>query len=144
MGVLWDQMFDGANDVDVLDELAALPEWQRNLMAIHIVFYDWANGAFHQVYSNSTGEVVPEAIQAYRAVGLGDAAGILERTLDVFGDKYSREQSARREFLGSLVGESEVREDWDPFIDLDVEYSRLTDRAAYGKALDDYVEFHAR
>src|SRR5262245_6128937 len=88
-----------------------------HLFAAHWCQSEVCNGGFHQFFSNSTGVLAPEALEAFRAIGLSEWAGVLDEAVAFFGNPYPREQARRLERLASHVSRS--REEWDPFYRLD-------------------------
>jgi hypothetical protein len=74
------------------------------------------NGGFHQFFSNSTGVLAPEAVEAYRAIGIPEWAEIVAEAMQFFGEPYPRERFDR-ELPERTYGED--REEWDPFYALD-------------------------
>ena len=57
------------------------------------------NGGLEQFFSNDTGVLAPEAVEACREVGLPDLASHLEKAMAWFGQPYPRERSAREDAL---------------------------------------------
>ena len=58
------------------------------------------NGGFLQLFWNSTGMLVPEAVGCFRAVGALDIAETLESAMSFFGLSYPRERLDRMKILG--------------------------------------------
>jgi Domain of unknown function (DUF4375) len=88
-----------------------------HLFAAHWCQSEVRNGGFHQFFSNSTGVLAPEAVAAFRAIGLEEWASLLREAMRFFGESYPREQDKRRELLATVPGNK--REEWDPFYALD-------------------------
>ena len=75
------------------------------------------NGGLHQFFSNPTGVLAPEALAAFRAMALLDAAQAVEEAMFYFGTPYPREIQERQVRLAAVPGKS--RAEWDPFYNLD-------------------------
>lgn len=75
------------------------------------------NGGFHQFFSNPTGVLAPEALAAFRAMGLSEWASLLEEAMRFFGVPYPRDRMVRQELLAAVPGDQ--REESDPFDALD-------------------------
>jgi hypothetical protein len=86
----------------VLSQLAALRPPSKNLLAAYWLFSEVENGAFPQFFWNSTGVLAPEALAAFRELGLAEAAVAIEKAMHLFGDPYPRDDAARQEILGPI------------------------------------------
>ncbi len=75
------------------------------------------NGGFYQFFWNTTGLLAPEAVEAFRAMGLIDWAETLAEAMEFFGHPYPRERAERQKHLPGWT--KEPREKWDPFSALD-------------------------
>ncbi len=84
---------------DVVGALAALPPGMAQLLAAHWCQYEVLNGGFHQFFFNSTGVLAPEAVQAFRTIGLDAWADALVAAMAHFGAAYPRERDARTALL---------------------------------------------
>jgi hypothetical protein len=94
----------------------ALPSKAGHLLAAHWCQSEIRNGGLHQFFSNSTGVLAPEALAAFRAIGLAEWADVLAEAMRFFGEPYPRERAIRQELLDARPGE--LREEWDPFFAL--------------------------
>lgn len=96
---IWDQIsiYDGAEKF--LAQFEAAPLIPRHLFAAHWLQSEVCNGGLHQFFSNSTGILAPEALAAFRAMGLAEWADILAEAMEFFGKQYPRERDARDAFL---------------------------------------------
>src|SRR5262249_16681480 len=89
-----------------------------HLFASHWCVSEVCNGGLHQFFGNSTGVLAPEALEAFRALGLTEIANILAEAMRFFGTPYPRERDKRWEMLRPKDRGKDSRE-WDPFDDLD-------------------------
>src|SRR2546428_5812727 len=124
---IWDRVsiYDGPEVF--LDQVSKVSQVQKHLFAAHWCQSEVRNGGLHQFFSNDTGVLAPEAVDAFRMVGLEQCATALARAMSFFGNTYPRERSTREDSLDDL----EVREpeNWDPFTEMDqVFYSALENR----------------
>ena len=122
-----------------LETYSAAPQVARDLFAAHFCESEVSNGGLHQFFSNPTGVLAPEAEEAFRRLGLTDAAAILAEAMSFFGHPYPREQDDRLARLQSVPGEN--REQWDPFFQRDEAfYATLgPDHSRFFKAMDAYA-----
>jgi hypothetical protein len=113
----WDKIniYDGP--AVFLATYAAAPLVPRVLFAACFCESEVSNGGLHQFFTNSTGILAPEAVEAFRRVGFGAAAAILEEAMAFFDTPYPRDQEVRVARLRAVPGER--REEWDPFFRLD-------------------------
>jgi hypothetical protein len=110
---LWDSIsiYDGP-DVFLRQFASARPE-AGLLFAAHWCQSEVYNGGFEQFFSNPTGVLAPEALVAFRAIGLHEWAAILEEAMRFFGEPYPRDQRGRERKLTRPRGVP--RERWRPF-----------------------------
>ena len=108
-------IYDGPDDF--IHSFRALPPVAGHLLAAHWCQSEVRNGGLHQFFSNSTGVLAPEAMAAFRAIGLADWAEILAAAMEFFGEPYPRERAARLALLDGRPGRQ--RKEWDPFDELD-------------------------
>lgn len=83
------------------------------LFAAHWCQSEVNNGGFEQFFSNPTGVLAPEALDAFGTIGLDEWAAILEDAMRFFGDAYPRDQRVRERKLARPRGVA--REQWRPF-----------------------------
>jgi hypothetical protein len=137
---VWRSLSIYAPPTEFVEQFSALPTKVRHLFAAHWCQSEVRNGGFHQFFSNSTGVLAPEALAAFRAMGLTEWAAILEEAMRFFGEPYPRERGARLELLSRGRG---PREEQDPFSRLDEQFyawlvAEDTDR--WCRAADAYAE----
>jgi hypothetical protein len=75
-------------------------EKQRVLFAAHWAQSEIMNGGLGQFFSNSTGVLAPEAVEAFKALGMSKCASILSEAMKFFGENYPRERALREEAFG--------------------------------------------
>lgn len=93
-----------------------------HLFAAHWCQSEVRNGGLHQFFSNSTGVLAPEAVEAFRAIGLYEWTKILEEAMAYFGHPYPRDQDERLRILSRA--RRKKRTEWDPFYQLDERFYR--------------------
>jgi len=79
------------------------------LYATHMCASEVHNGGFLQLFWNSTGISVPEAVEGYRAMGMNGLAELVESTARLLGDPYPRNRDDRWDAL--LVSSGRTSED---------------------------------
>ena len=82
-------------------EFARLPTRIGDLLAAHWTLSEISNGGLHQFFSNPTGVLAPEAVQAFDRMGLSEVAQLIRQAMAHFGSSYPRELQERELFLGS-------------------------------------------
>jgi Domain of unknown function (DUF4375) len=139
----WDSVgiYDGP--VIFQRDFETLPLPVRHLLAVHWCDSEVCNGGFHQIFSNSTGVLAPDALQGYRAIGLEECAQLVERSMSLFGEEYPRDRQERQSSMCKLERPGDRREEWDPFNDLDDSYYDARDRANFEEALDEFARRHS-
>ena len=99
--------FDFYNGRDIwLGSIASIPEEAVFLFAVHWTHLEIHNGGFAQFFWNSTGTLAPEAVEAFRAIGMPDVAQIVGDAMSAFGDPYPVEKSAREAILEAQEDDS--------------------------------------
>lgn len=101
---------------------AAVPAPAADLVAAHWLVSEVRNGAFPQFFSNATGVLAPEAVQALRRLGLPEAAALVEEAMSFFDEPYPRDRAARQERI-DWVWEDELSEGEQHNLDLMLEIS---------------------
>ena len=121
-----------------------VPQVPRDLLTSHWVVSEVCNGGFHQLFSNPTGVLVPEAIEGFRSMGLAALAQISGKAASFFGDNYPRGQMQRIEALDRFAKGSADTDDWNPFEELDDRFYAALDLEgsddAFTSAADAYAE----
>jgi hypothetical protein len=90
-----------------------------HLFAAHWCVAEVLNGGFDQFFFNTTGVLAPEALAAFRAIGLVEWASLLEEAMQFFGDPYPRNQKERWERLDPVGVSGGQGEQWVHFCALD-------------------------
>lgn len=83
------------------------------LYATHMCASEVRNGGFLQLFWNSTGVAVPEAIEGYKTIGMPNLAALVEDTARILGNPYPRERDERWDAL--LVASGRTPEEMEPF-----------------------------
>ncbi len=83
--------------VGFLDELS---EGQRGLIALDWCQKEIRNGGFLQLFVNSTGNLVPWAIEGFQMIGAANYAKILARAAGMLGADYPTSATARMQIIG--------------------------------------------
>lgn len=85
---------------------------------------DIDNGGFQQFFSNHTGAYAPEIAEWFERANLLDAAEIVRQAIAVFGDRFSRSQQKRQQFLEEF--HREAWQQWDLFGETDDRFYNST------------------
>lgn len=131
--IWYDEELNSDDPQVFLKRFSRLSEPQQILFPVHWLDAEVCNGGFHQLFSNPTGILAPEAIGGFRAIGLNDFAALVEEAMSFFGSPYPREREQREELLDLFDQENE--DDWNPFVKTDEKYDDL--RVIEGESLID-------
>lgn len=102
-----------------LQYLDRMPVSARALLTTHWVYSEVCNGGLHQLFTNSTGVVIPEAIAGFRSMALPELAAIVTEAARFFGEPFPRDQARRIEALERYERGQTDPDDWNPFAELD-------------------------
>jgi len=103
---------------------------QRHLFAAHRCQSEVRNGGFHLFFWNSTGILAPEAVMAFGAIGMPNAAALIERAMMFFGSVYPRDRNKRIETLYAYAKQNPKSR--DPFDKMNDEFFKLLDEESGG------------
>ena len=142
----WSVLEPAWNAVSIYDgaarfqrEFATISTKACNLLAAHWCQSEVCNGGFHQFFTNSTGVLAPEAVEAFRVLGMPELARVVAQAMLWFGPLYPRDQSTRQAALsGFAAGDPKAS---SPFEQLDTSFYRLLDSESGGfyRAADEYA-----
>ncbi len=139
INTVWDtiSIYDG---VEVfLKEFTKANEVVQNLFAAHWCQSEVRNGGLLQFFCNSSGVLAPEAIIAFRAIGMPKLAAVLEEAVVWFGESYPRDRNDRENIL--WANESEDEKESNPFETLDDKFFELhqSESGGFITAADQYA-----
>ena len=98
---IWDDLpYSSATKLDVFME--ELTEGQKALISIDWCQKEIRNGGIKQLFENSTGNLVPYAIQGFSLIGAERYAEILAKAASLLGAEYPKSGAARKRALKSL------------------------------------------
>ena len=120
MRVVPDDPWDAWNEL-ALAEPASVPKSTKMLYAFGWLRTEVNNGGFHQLFLNSAGDVLPDAIAACRATGTDDLADLIERAAALVGDEYPTDRTRRQAVLLALpeAGVTLLNDLSDDYFDLE-------------------------
>ncbi|MFT6735129.1 MAG: hypothetical protein ACJAS9_003332 [Polaribacter sp.] len=103
---VWDSIsiYDGENVF--LEQFEKATEKQKNLFSSHWAQSEILNGGLAQFFSNPTGVLAPEAVEAFRKLGMPKCAQAIEDAMSFFGDEYPRNRELREECLERFYEEN--------------------------------------
>jgi len=96
-------------------------EPQRHAYFAHYADADICNGGFGQFFFNASGEHLSGTVAALRAVGASDRADLVERALNVFGERGPPRNRVRR----IVMLEDMADEAWEPIGEIEEQYFRI-------------------
>lgn len=96
---IWDSVsiYDGGNVF--VEQFSKLTEKEKVLFAAHWAQSEILNGGLGQFFSNSTGVLAPEAVEAFNKLGMPISAQAIRNAMLFFGEPYPRERSIRENAL---------------------------------------------
>jgi Domain of unknown function (DUF4375) len=124
-----------------LRQFRELPTTIGHLLAAMWCEAEVCNGGFHQFFFNTTGVLAPEALLAFRAIGLHEWASLLDEAMGLLGSPYPRDQGERWKRLGTAKEEeNQISERLDQ---LDQRFYRwlFAEPDRWGRAADFFAEF---
>jgi len=96
------------NAVTFAASIADIPRHIVLLYAAHMCQSEVHNGGFLQLFLNSTGIIVPDAIGAYKTIGMPILASLLEQAVQPLGLPYPIERDDRWDALLHASGLNEA------------------------------------
>jgi uncharacterized protein DUF4375 len=129
------------NGPDVfLQQYAASPETARVLFAAHWCQSEICNGGFDQFFSNDTGVLAPEGVEAFRKIGMPQIAALIEQAMSALGPAYPRDRGEREDAIDTAWDACGNRES-GPFGHLDELFFVLieTENDGFRAAADAYA-----
>jgi hypothetical protein len=115
LGSYWDVLepqFKAINIYKNAETLAAsiadIPRYIVLLYAAHMCQSEVHNGGFLQLFWNSTGIIVPDAIEAYKTIGMPILASLLEQAVQPLGLPYPLDRDDRWDALLRASGLDEA------------------------------------
>jgi hypothetical protein len=137
------QVWDGISIYDgeqvFLAQFSKANSKQQHLFAAHWSQSEIRNGGFDQFFRNSTGILAPEAVIAFRAIGMPNTAGLIEKAMRFFGSVYPRDRSTRIAALNTHAARDPL--DADPFYEMDDELFKFLaeESGGFEQAADRYA-----
>jgi hypothetical protein len=93
-------MIDTGKDYQALvDSISSLPRTSVLLFSAHMALAEVHNGGFLQLFWNTTGILVPEAIEGFTTIGMPTMAAILHEAAQPLGNPYPRDRDERWDAL---------------------------------------------
>ena len=140
---IWDtvSIYDGGETF--LEQFAAAPRASQVLFAAHWTQSEVLNGGFGQYFSNSTGVLAPEAVWAFRELGMPNTAAAVEKAMAFFGNPYPRDRGPREDALEAGLDAS--GDDFDPFQEADESFFETIEEenGGFETAVDAYAAANA-
>ncbi|MEM9161021.1 MAG: DUF4375 domain-containing protein [Verrucomicrobiota bacterium] len=106
---VWDDFPVGGRFNAMSAYLDSLSSGQRSLLAIDWCQKEIRNGGMIQLFGNSTGNLVPQAIEGFRTIGAKKYADILTEASQCLGSPYPQSGNARKKAYSSLDSSEKER-----------------------------------
>ncbi len=88
------------DDLDVvMERLAGLPPLYAQITVVSVFEYEMLNGSVHQAFFNSSGNLMPDVLEALKAWKLTEQAQAIQKGIDMFPSPYPRDLNQRRNFM---------------------------------------------
>jgi hypothetical protein len=98
---LWEDLpYSNAKKLDKF--LSEITEGQKALISIDWCQKEIRNGGLKQLFTNSTGNLVPFAIKGFNQIGANEYASLLLEAASIFGATYPSTVSGRKNALKEL------------------------------------------
>jgi hypothetical protein len=98
------------------------------------------NGGFSQLFLNSTGILVPEAIAGYRTLKRRKLANVVAKAASLLGKNYARDRSLRHKRLKKLGAAGLKTCFWPCFEKFDKRYFKLLEEEGLEETIDAYLQ----
>jgi hypothetical protein len=96
------------NPAEFATSTAEIPRYVVLLYAAHMCQSEVFNGGFLQLFWNSTGILVPEAIESFKHIGMPELASLVNEAAALVGNPYPREREERWDALLAATGRNEM------------------------------------
>jgi hypothetical protein len=138
---VWEKINTYDEPSEFLEQFRRVRPEVGHLFAFYWCLAKVCNGGFDQFFFNTTGVLAPEALAAFRTIGLEVWASLLEEAMQFFGDPYPRSQDDRWELLGRAEVPGAQGEERDLFCTLDNRFYAWLHEEPYRweRAVDAYV-----
>jgi|GEM_PF-516008 len=129
---LLDPYFEKVNIYDgpekLAESVACIPSHAVLLYAVHMCQSEVCNGGFLQLFWNSTGIIVPDAIEGYRSIGMPETASVVEQAALCLGTLYPRDRDDRWDALltSSPLSEDEIKVIFEAEENLYIAFAKAT------------------
>ena len=80
----------------------SVPRESGLMFAAHFCQSEVCSGGFEQFFWNPTGVLAPEAVEAFREIGLPQIAALIESAMDLLGSAYPRDRNERKSCLSQV------------------------------------------
>ena len=77
----WDRISIDDGSETFLSQFAEAPRFIRTIFAAHWCQAEVCNGGFHQFFKNSSGVLAPEAVEAFRSLGMPLVAQVVANAM---------------------------------------------------------------
>ena len=108
---IWDSVSIYHGGDAFIQQFSKLTEKEMVLFAAHWAQSEILNGGLSQFFSNPTGVLAPESVEAFIKLGMPTSAKAIREAMLFFGEPYPRERSPRQDALNEFFekfGESSV------------------------------------
>jgi len=110
-GSYWNQIETAYNKVSIYDgpeiflrDFKGLRPFIGDLLAAHWILSEFLNGGLLQFFLNPTGVLAPEAVLAFRRMGLFKISDVIQQAMGYFGKQYPRSRDERVSIIARNTG----------------------------------------
>jgi hypothetical protein len=125
------------------ESIKSVPRQSLVLYAVFFCDSEIRNGGLRQLFGNSTGILVPEAIEGFRAIGLEACADAIEKASCLLGNAYPRDRWKRQEIIESLEypgGDPNLITEYEPDINSIMNRMHLMTRKPIVRPFDELTD----
>ena len=103
---VWDtiSIYDGGDAF--IEQYSKATEKQKVLFSAHWAQSEILNGGLGQFFSNPTGVLAPEAVEAFIKIGMPECAESISNAMKFFGNPYPRDRSERENLIEQFYEEN--------------------------------------
>jgi len=138
----WDRIsiYDGPETF--LTQFSEAPPFIQTIFAAHVCQAEVCNGGFHQFFKNSSGVLAPEAVEAFRSLGMPLVAQVVANAIARLGDEFPRDRAKRWLKLSEFASGS--ADGQEPFDTEESEFYRLieTETGGFDRSADQLAISH--
>jgi hypothetical protein len=126
---------------EALEQIESLERPQIGLMAADRAHSEICNGGFYQLFYNSSGLLVPEAMEGFEMLDVPELAEIVRSAVETFEAPYPRDRESRLLEL-TVVENATSLSEHELFHNQDSSFLETTDSTSFRRREESFVREH--